>query len=676
MEPQINKQSPNPNLPPNSQTLTPNFGTYSSPNQSPDPTHSLEYEYDKTPSYSLNSIPISSVYSWSTCWDMVPKTTSSSTNDFDTTGDKCGFNTSLEEVGNVDLEQDKVAIVGSGLSNVGNTCFLNSILQCFIHTVPLLQGLLAFDHKMLCNTASVCVICALFELIDLALTSTGRSVSPWKFVDNLSYISSSFQRFQQEDAHEFLQCFLDRLESCCDDLKPLSSSTAEGHNFVKQVFGGRLVSKLKCCNCGHCSDTYESSIDLSLEIDDADNLLTALESFTKVEKIEDIDTQFTCEKCKEKVSIEKQLLLDQAPSIFAFHLKRFKNDGSFVEKIDKCVEFPLELDMLPFTGPSKVNDEELTYDLYAVVVHIGFSSNSGHYYCFVRLSPGAWYKFDDSKVVRVREEYVLSQEAYILFYAKKGTPWFSDFIDTQNPVVEQRLLNTSPKSVLDSIVDIYSSCSTSTVLTSHGCDGKEGGPTEDPLAQNLIGLEENKIEGNETKDDQIKTGLHPMTSSTPVACHADHMVSPSVLKESNRNQPFGINNGVVENTSKFAKVTPKAHPSSVSPEIYRKDYPDIVYPIPRGHLKSAETVTCKRRLNDELEDMGRKQACSLIKKSIPGSRRQQLMAAVKGPYSEGSVNKKRSRLAAATRSDRNSTGRDRSNTGPGARILTAASNFR
>lgn len=57
--------------------------------------------------------------------------------------------------------------------------------------------------------------------------------------------SSDFQKYQQEDAHEFLQCFLDRLESCCSDSKTKETALcANNDNFVKQVFGGRLVSKV------------------------------------------------------------------------------------------------------------------------------------------------------------------------------------------------------------------------------------------------------------------------------------------------------------------------------------------------------------------------------------------------------------------------------------------------
>lgn len=114
--------------------------------------------------------------------------------------------------------------------------------------------------------------------------------------------------------------------------------------------------QLRCCNCGHSSDTYEPLIDLSLEIEDVDSLPSALDSFTKVEKIEDSEAKFMCENCKEEVFVEKQFMVDQAPSIAAFHLKRFKSDGSFVEKVDKHVEFPLELDLHPYSTGCQNNN--------------------------------------------------------------------------------------------------------------------------------------------------------------------------------------------------------------------------------------------------------------------------------------------------------------------------------
>ncbi|PHU21405.1 Ubiquitin carboxyl-terminal hydrolase 20 [Capsicum chinense] len=328
---------------------------------------------------------------------------------------KCDFARENEENKPVWTPNVLKTYKGTGLVNLGNTCFLNAVLQCFMHTVPLFDLLLRNTHVPCDRYAGFCLICVFKELIGSSLAYDGGSISPWKLVDNLSYFSSGFRKYQQEDAHEFLQCFLNRLESQCNDI-------------VQQVFGGRLVSKLRCCNCGHCSNTYEPLIDVSLEIKDADSLHSALESFTRVEKLDDPEIKYTCERCKEQVSIEKQLMLYNAPSVAVFHLKRFQNDGSIVQKVDKHISFPLELDLLPYTENIQSYNEEMKYDLYAVIVHAGSTSSSGHCYSFICAEPNEWYKFDDSMISRVHEDLVLAEEAYIMFYAKRDTLWFSDFV--------------------------------------------------------------------------------------------------------------------------------------------------------------------------------------------------------------------------------------------------------
>ncbi|XLU97369.1 hypothetical protein S245_011709, partial [Arachis hypogaea] len=66
---------------------------------------------------------------------------------------------------------------------------------------------------------------------------------------------------------------------------------------------------------------------------------------------------------------------------------RFKSQGSTLGRSFK-----------PYTISHQNNNVPLEYELYAVVVHIGFSSTSGHYFSFVRSAPDTWHKLDDSKV--------------------------------------------------------------------------------------------------------------------------------------------------------------------------------------------------------------------------------------------------------------------------------------
>lgn len=54
------------------------------------------------------------------------------------------------------------------------------------------------------------------------------------------------------------------------------------------------------------------------------------------------------------------------------------------------------------------------------------------------------------QVTRIDEDSVLSQDPYILFYAREGTPWFSRASEEMHPLLEASLVNSSPKSVIDS----------------------------------------------------------------------------------------------------------------------------------------------------------------------------------------------------------------------------------
>ena len=44
-----------------------------------------------------------------------------------------------------------------------------------------------------------------------------------------------------------------------------------------------------------------------------------------------------------------------------------------------------------------------TYELYAMIIHQGYSSANGHYYAIIRQSTGQWIKFDDEKITLIEE---------------------------------------------------------------------------------------------------------------------------------------------------------------------------------------------------------------------------------------------------------------------------------
>ncbi|KAK9698937.1 hypothetical protein RND81_08G141700 [Saponaria officinalis] len=524
--------------------------------------------------------------------------------------------------------EDELYRVGAGLYNLGNTCFMNVVMQCFTHTVPLVQLLLSLKNEASCHgNDEFCVLCAVRHQIEDSLAFSGKIISPSNLVDNLSNISSCFQRYQQEDAHEFLQCLLDKLDNNW-------SKHESSDSLVKQVFGGRLVSQLRCRKCGYHSDNYEPMNDLSLEIDDVDDLESAFKSFTKVENLEDTTI---CDRCNEKVQREKRLLLDQAPPVAAFHLKRFKSDGFSVEKIDKMVEYPLELDLSPYTKDATDDNEKLKYELYGFVVHVGFSSTSGHYYCYIRTSPDEWHRFDDSKVTKVCEKTALNQEAYILFYARKGTPWFSGLLDKWKAQLEAKS-SISPKSVLESTnlpstsfhVGAFDERDATAVIDAEplccvrpdDVDMHDHTAAQEPSTCVNYGED---VAGENKKDETGKINLEK-------------------LFESDDENQFP---GEPKVDVKFDLSTPD---TPGSPGLYtdndEEPTTDVSYQIQVAHIKSQKKASAssaaKKTVRDAKQDMERKEAAKYVKtSSMPIGRRQMLMAAINSSSTSDKQSKKR-----------------------------------
>lgn len=308
---------------------------------------------------------------------------------------------------------ERISRVGAGLHNLGNTCFLNSTVQCLTYTPPLANFLLSKEHSRNCPPGGFCMLCVMQNHMIQAFANSGNAIKPVSFIRDLKKIARHFRFGSQEDAHEFLRYTIDAMQKACLNGYTKLDRQSQATTLVHQIFGGYLRSRVKCSQCKSVSDTYDPYLDIALEIRQAANIVRALELFVRPDALSG-ENAYMCAKCKKKVAASKRFTLHRASMVLTLSLKRFANFSG--GKITKDVGYPEFLNIRPYM--SQTNGDPVMYGLYAVLVHSGYSCHAGHYYCYVKASNGQWYQMNDSIVHSSNIKVVLNQQAYVLFYLR------------------------------------------------------------------------------------------------------------------------------------------------------------------------------------------------------------------------------------------------------------------
>ena len=290
----------------------------------------------------------------------------------------------------------------SGLENLGQTCFFNSITQCLFHC-PLFR-------EAIKNIPQAVLSVDVLRELRLLFTQMGKKNS-LGYLKTLRCFSAAanipeckeanMNKNTPEDAGEF---FLRLIEHFRGKFKRLA-----------HVFEGDLQSTLKCQRCFQIYIKTEPFGLLPLSFPRPNNehefphTYDVYDFFDEFHKPE-IISGYKCAHCPAQYPTEKTLDILSTPKVLVLQLKRFQG----LQKIEDYVRFPAKLRL---NYKSMGNEQHQLYRLTGVVCHKGRSIANGHYVAYV-LAEEKWLKADDSNMQEVQYKTVKRKEAYLLFYLR------------------------------------------------------------------------------------------------------------------------------------------------------------------------------------------------------------------------------------------------------------------
>eukprot|EP00792_Barthelona_sp_PAP020_P005076 TRINITY_DN2483_c0_g1_i1.p1 TRINITY_DN2483_c0_g1~~TRINITY_DN2483_c0_g1_i1.p1 ORF type:complete len:764 (+),score=177.94 TRINITY_DN2483_c0_g1_i1:32-2293(+) len=310
----------------------------------------------------------------------------------------------------------------SGLENECFLCFCNSILQS-------LTQLDYFKYLLFTSDSND------MEMQDLKTFFLYLIYGKFKCINNSNLIKQwDLSPYIQQDATEFYTFLVDYLCNFNEKFNTLYIN---------------IQSQMNCKKCGHCLETLNKYVSLSINVLDSSNT-------SEINELMSCEGEFNCEKCQSMQGFIQTHSFENSnnrPNILPvfYNQLTFNMDSSLTQRQNFKRRLPL-----------KLFDD---YRLKSIVFHHGSASN-GHYFCL-------FFQFDFStfknfKCVRVSDEIVYKVNKKLYFEEEKGTLLSDDekekekkqlqaFIIVKNPVLafyELESDNDKIKKVFDPQVHI------------------------------------------------------------------------------------------------------------------------------------------------------------------------------------------------------------------------------
>ena len=230
----------------------------------------------------------------------------------------------------------------TGLKNIGNSCYMNAIIQCLVSTETLVR-----DLTKLSKSKSFDLPGMTSELVFLSrVLNSGefRVISPSNFKQELGKADLKYVPATQQDAQDALQTILQNME---EELEHEGVCAKLNKKIIQETFDGKITRSTKCTKCMNETSKTDPMRFMNLEIPQGNNTLEeCFQSYMKEEVLYDKRCENCCISYEAKIKTE----ITQTPNVMIIQLKRFKNGERLPSKIKKHIRIPLMLELGPYIG--------------------------------------------------------------------------------------------------------------------------------------------------------------------------------------------------------------------------------------------------------------------------------------------------------------------------------------